>query len=76
MSRILFYFFAFVKNRPLVPRREALTLYIYATANVRIICQGICCVKRLRDKRMARYKTLVAHSEMQAALRRDHDAIA
>lgn len=63
---------------PLVPSlpQIALTLYLYATAAVGIVCQGICCVKRLRDKRMARYKTLVAHSEMQAALRRDLDAIA
>ncbi|CAN0089687.1 unnamed protein product [Ectocarpus sp. 12 AP-2014] len=37
---------------------------------------GLCCVKRIRDKKMARHKTLVAHAEMQAAMRRDHDAIA
>ncbi|CAM9398655.1 unnamed protein product [Phaeothamnion confervicola] len=33
---------------------------------------GICCIQGVRDRKLAKYRTLVAHAEVQEALREAH----
>ncbi|CAM9360624.1 unnamed protein product [Choristocarpus tenellus] len=49
--------------------------WIMVAIGVLYFLMGLCCVKRLRDKRLDRYKKLLAHAEMLEALGREGDII-